>query len=154
MFRLTGNVLEMSTVLQPGTTSGDVISCAFALDLDENGDIGGLLAIPLLEGLQELKTVGLGINLDLNGSAVCGRSLEGVLSRIVATGRELKARGRRELEGLARRGGDRVGQRVEGKGTSKGKSSDDIGRGDEGVSGGVSIVASSEVTVVRGDDYE
>ncbi len=71
---------------------------------------------------------------------------------IEVQGNELKARGRRELEWLPGRGGDGVGQGIEREGSGEGESSDEIGRGNEGVSGRISIITSGEVTVVRGDD--
>lgn len=67
--QLTGDVLEMSAVLEPRSTCTNVVRCckatikssnidpengsltALALDLDQHGEITGRLAIPSLEGL-------------------------------------------------------------------------------------------------------
>jgi hypothetical protein len=103
----------MATVLQPGTTGGDVVSRALALDLDEDRNIFRGLAIPRLERLQELKTVGFRVDGDLDGSTVGGRSLESVLTGVVATGRELVAVGSIELELLTVSADEGVSQRVE-----------------------------------------
>jgi hypothetical protein len=81
------DVFEMSTVLQPGTTGRDMVGCAFTLGLDENGKISGSLSIPRLEGCEDLETIGLGIDGNLNTGAVLRRGLEGVLSGIIASGR-------------------------------------------------------------------
>jgi hypothetical protein len=151
--QLTRDVLEMSTVLQPGTTSRDVISRALALDLDQDRQIFGGLAIPLLEGLQELQAVALGVDSNPDAAAISGRSLEGVLARVVAFGRELVAARVSELEGLAVRSGEGVSEGVEGQGTSEGHGSDDIGGSDKCVGGRVSVVTAGEVTVIGGDDW-
>ena len=148
----TGDVLEMSTVLQPRSTSRDVVSRALALGLDEDGEVGGGLAIPRLEGLEELETVRLGVNCDLDGRAVGRRRLEGVLAGVVATGRKLVTRGILKLEGLAISTDERVGDGVEGEGAGKGEGGGDVGGGDEGVGGRVGVVTTGEVAVVRGDD--
>lgn len=150
--RLTRDVLEMATVLQPGTTGGDVVGGALALDLDEDGEVLGSLAVPGLEGLEELETVRLGVDGDLDAGAVGGGSLEGVLTGVVAAGRELVAGGVLELEGLAVSTDERVGQGVEGEAAGEGQSGGEIGGSDKGVGGGVSVVTASEVTVVGGDD--
>lgn len=125
---------------------------ALALDLDQDGAVGGILSVPGSERGEELETVALGVNLNLDAGTILGRALEGVLTSIISAGGKLEAGGGREFEGLAGGGRDRVGQGVEGEGSSECECSDEVGRGDEGVGGRVSIVTSSEVTVVRGDD--
>lgn len=85
------NVLEMTSVLEPRTTGGDVVSCALAEGLDENGGLNNVLAVPWLERLEELESVRGGVDSDLDGSSVSGRSLEGVLSGVIPSGRKLKA---------------------------------------------------------------
>lgn len=47
----------MSSVLEPGSGGGDVVSGALALDLDEDGEVGQVLAVPLVEGRQQLQAV-------------------------------------------------------------------------------------------------
>jgi hypothetical protein len=74
----------MSTVLQPWATSGNVIGCALALGLDEDREVGGC-TIPDLEGLEELETVALGVNSDVDAGTVCRGRLERVLARVIAT---------------------------------------------------------------------
>ena len=160
----------MSTVLEPGSTSRDVIRryiltsatrlciveimirTALALDLDQDGEILGVLAIPRLEGFQELETVALGVNSDLDGSTVLRRSLEGVFAGVVATRRKFMSVRVVELEGLAINTSQSIGDRVESEIPSEGHGSNDIGRSDEGMGGRVSIVAASEVAVVGSDD--
>jgi len=48
------DVLEVTTVLKPGSTSGDVVGGALALNLDQNWEILGCLSVPWFERLQEL----------------------------------------------------------------------------------------------------
>jgi len=129
-----------------------MIRTALALNLDQNGEILRSLSIPRSERLQQLETVALGVDDNLDGGTIFRRGLEGILSGVEAGGRELIARGVIELEGLAIGTGESVGERVEGQVASEGHGSDDIRGSDEGVGGGVSIIATSEVTVVRGDD--
>lgn len=160
----------MSTVLEPGSTSTDVVRCcqptikftnidpkycsltALALDLDQDREIARGLSIPWLEGLKKLETVTRRADSDSNSSTVFGGWLEGVLTRVVSTGRKLIARGVRELEGLAISAGEGISDRVEGEVASKSHCGHDVGGGDESVCGGISVVATSEIAVVRSDD--
>ena len=47
----------MSSVLEPGSCGGDVVGGALALHLDEDGHVGQVLAVPLVERRQQLQTV-------------------------------------------------------------------------------------------------
>lgn len=161
----------MSAVFEPGSTSTDVVRCyqrtlkftktnhknrsrtALALDLDQDREISGGLAVPGLEGLKKLETVACGADSDGNSSTVFWGRLECVLTGVVSTGRKLIARGVRELEGLAISTGEAVGDGVKGEVTSKGHCSHDIGRGNESVRSRISIIATSEIAVVRSDDW-
>jgi hypothetical protein len=78
-----------------------VVSGGLALALDEDGQVGGVLAIPSVEGLEELETVGGGRDGDLDRLTVGGRSLVGVLSWVVAVGGETVTGGLLELKLLA-----------------------------------------------------
>ena len=130
------------------------IRTALALDLDEDREIGRGLTIPGLEGLEKLETLRLGVDSNLDAGTVCGRSLEGVLTGVVTARRELVTSWVREFEWFAISALESVRERVEGEITSKSHSSDEIRRGDESMGGRVSIVTTSEVTVVGGDDCE
>ena len=147
-----GDVLQVTTVLQPGTTGRDMVGCTLALDLNEDRKVSGGLAVPRRKGFEELKTLRLGVNGDLDGETVLGRRLEGVLARVVTARGELVTVGGGELEGLAVRANERVGERVEAEVTSEGHRGDDIGGSDEGMGGGVGVVTTGEVTVVGRDD--
>lgn len=149
---VVGDVIKMATVLEPGTSHGDVVSGSLALGLDENGNALGILAIPGLERLQNLETVRGGSNLDIDSRAVLGRSLVSVVARIIAGGRKTVASRRLEHELVAILVLELVGQGVEVERASNGEGNDQVGGGDEGVSGRVSVVATSEVTVVGGED--
>lgn len=132
--------------------SRKILLTALAENLDQDGEVLGRLAVPWLERLEKLETVGSGADDDVDGSTVLRWGLEGVLAWVVATRRKLVARGIVELEGLAIGTGEGVGQGVEGQVASEGHGGDDVGRSDEGVSGGISIVTAGEVAVVGGDD--
>jgi hypothetical protein len=98
---VVGDVVQMSTVLQPGTGHGDVVGGGLALGLDEDGQVGGVLAVPGVERLEELQTVGGGRNGNVDGRAVRGRVLVGVLSWVVSVGGQTQTGWRLELELLA-----------------------------------------------------
>lgn len=129
-----------------------MILTAFALDLDEDGKVFGGLAIPRLEGLEDLKTVRLGVNGDLDASTISRRRLEGVLARVVATRGKLSTVGGGELEFLAISASQSVSEGVKSEATGESHGRDKVRRGDIGMGGRVSVVAASEVAVVRGDD--
>lgn len=143
---LTGNVNSEKTFDRRNLLT------ALALDLDKDGEIGGGITVPRLEGLEELKAVTLGVNCYLNADTISRRSLEGVLARVVATRGKFIARGVGEFEGLAVSSGKCVSERVEGQATSKGHSGDDIRGSNKGVGGGVGVVTTGEITVVGSDD--
>ena len=60
--------------------------------------------------------------------------------------------GIREFERFAVSTGESVRQRVESEITGGDKSSEDVRGCDEGMGGGVDIVTSGEITVIRGND--
>ena len=142
----------MASVLEPWTGSADVISGALALDLDEHRHVEQVLAVPFIEWFQKLKTVGFGVNVDLQRRAIGWWSLVGVNTWIESLSWELVTRWCLKLELLAVLIGERVGQWVESQVTSEGQSSDDFWRCDKCVSLWVCVVTASEVTVIRGDD--
>lgn len=149
---VVGDVVKVTTVLQPGAGHGDVVSGGLALSLDQDRDIEGVLAIPGLEGLENLETVGGGGDGDVHAGAVLGRGLVGVVTGVVATSGETITRGGLEEELVAILILELVGQGVEVQGTGDGESDDEVRGGDEGVSGRVAVVSPGEVTVVRRDD--
>ena len=149
---VVGDVVQVATVLQPGTGHGDVVSGGLALALDQDGDVSGILLVPGGEATEELKTVTSGGDSDADGGTVGGRSLVGVHTGVVATLGETVTGGGLEHEVVAVLVLEGVGERVEVQGTSNGHGDDQIGRGNEGVGGRVGVVTASEVTVVGGDD--
>lgn len=147
-----GDIVKVTTVLQPRTGHGDVVGGGLALTLDKDGKVSGILAIPGLESGQELETVTLGRDSDVDGLTVRGRSLVGVTAGVVALGRETLTSGSFEHELLAVLVLEGVGKRVELEGTGNGHGNDKVRGGNEGVGGGVSIVTTGEVTVVGRDN--
>lgn len=63
---VVGDVVQMTTVLQPGTGSRDVIGGALSLNLNQHGQIRQILTVPFVEGLQQLQTLRFGIDSNLN----------------------------------------------------------------------------------------
>jgi len=141
-----------STCLQPWTGHRDVVSGSLALGLDQDWKIGGILAVPRLEWLEDLETVGGWRDGNVDLGAVLWRSLVGVHTRVVSVGWKTITGWRLELELLAVLVLEGVGERVEVEGTSQGHGDNEIWRGDESVGSVVGIVATSEVTVVGRDD--
>jgi hypothetical protein len=72
--------------------------------------------------------------------------------RVVALWWQLVTRGVSELERFAVGASEGIGERVESEVASEGKSGHNIGRSDECVCGGVSIITAGEVAIVRGDN--
>lgn len=128
---VVGDVVQVSTVLQPGTSHGDVVSGGLALALDEDGEVLSILTVPGIEGREDLETVGGGGNGNVDGLAVRGRSLVGVLTWVVAVGGKTSTGGRLELELLAISTCKLVLERVEAQGSSDRHSDDKVGGGDE-----------------------
>jgi len=122
------------------------------LTLDQDRKISGVLAIPSVKRLENLETVGTRRNLDLDGRPVGRRSLVDVLTWVIAVCWETGTSGFLELEVLAVRVLEAVGERVEVQGTGQGHGDDHVGRSDERVCGRVGVVTTSEVAVVRRDD--
>lgn len=56
----------MSAVLEPRAGGGDVVGGALALHLDEDGHVRQVLAVPLVERLQQLEAVGRGRHVHLH----------------------------------------------------------------------------------------
>lgn len=69
-------VVQMAAELEPGTSRGDVVGGAFALHLDKDGHIQEILPVPLGERFQDLETIALWINNDLETGGVGRRTLE------------------------------------------------------------------------------
>lgn len=149
---VVGDVIQVTTVLQPWASHGDVISGGLALSLDEDGDASDILAIPSIEGREDLETVRGGGDIDLDGLTVLGGSLVCVSAGVIAERRKTVTSGGLELELLAVLALQGIGQGVEVKSASNGEGDDEIGGSDEGVSGRVAVVTTGEVTVVRRDD--
>ena len=75
---VVGDVVEVTAVLEPGTGHGDVVGGGLAVGLKQDGEVERILAVPGVEGVKELETVGSGRDLDVDGGAVRRRGLVGV----------------------------------------------------------------------------
>lgn len=141
-----------SNYLQPWTGHRNVVSGSLALGLDQNWKVRGILAVPRLEWLEDLETVGGWGDGNVDLRAVLWRSLVGVHTWVVSIGWKTVTGWSLELELLAVLVLEGVGERVEVESTSQGHGDNEIWRGDESVGSVVGIVATSEVTVVGRDD--
>jgi hypothetical protein len=75
---VVGDVVKVTAVLEPGTGHGDVVGGGLAVGLEQDGEVERILAVPGVEGVKELETVGSGRDLDVDGGAVRRRGLVGV----------------------------------------------------------------------------
>ena len=147
---VVGDVVKMSTVLEPRTGHGDVVSGGLAVALDKNWEVVSILSVPGLERLKELEAVAGGRDGNADRGTLSRWCLVGVLSWVEASALwETVAGGRCEEELLTILADKLVSKRVEVKASGDGHGDDEIGRSDEGMGSGVGIVTSSEVTVVR-----
>lgn len=161
----------MPSVLQPRSSGGNVIRRTLPLDLDQDDHIRQILPVPLVEWFQELQTVRLRIHIDPHRAAVRFRRLVRVLTRVETLGRELirERVGQFELlpiasctekartspcasDGQSFPTGELVGEGIEIQAAGNAEGRHQFRRGDEAVRGRVGVVASREVSVVRGDD--
>ena len=145
---VVGDVVQVSTVLQPWSGHGDVVGSGLSLALDQDREILEVVAVPWLKGLEKLETVRGRGDSNGDGTAISRRCLVCVLARIISVRWQTLARGLLEFELLAARVGKFVDEGIEREGASDGKSHNEIGGGDKGVSCGVGVVASSKVAVV------
>mmetsp|Transcript_32519 Transcript_32519/g.81519 ORF Transcript_32519/g.81519 Transcript_32519/m.81519 type:complete len:453 (-) Transcript_32519:772-2130(-) len=150
--KIVTDVIQVATVLQPGTSRTDVIGGTLATSLDQHNHLLKIFAIPLVERSQQLKTVAFLIDRNLDARAIRRRSLEGILSWVKATSWQFITMRRRKLELRAIGGLQGVGERVECQITSKCECSGDLRAGHKGVCLFVAIVTAGKVAVVRGDN--
>jgi len=75
---VVGDVVKMAAVLEPGAGSADVVGRALALGLDQDVHVLQVLAIPGVKGSEELETVALGVNVNLE-VGIASRDLVSVL---------------------------------------------------------------------------
>jgi len=118
---VVGDVVQMSTVLEPRTGHGNVISSSFALALDENWNVVGILAVPGLEWLKDLETVRGWRNVNLNSGTVGGWCLISIFTRVKATSWKCLTSWCAEHKVIAILVLESIGQRVKVEGTSNGQ---------------------------------
>lgn len=63
---VVGDVVQMAAVFQPWAGGRNVIGGALALDLDQNGQIGQILAVPGVEWLEQLQALALRVDVYLD----------------------------------------------------------------------------------------
>ncbi len=149
---VVGDVVKVATVLEPWASHGDVVSGGLALTLDQDWDVSGILAVPLLESGKELQAVTAGRDGNADAAAISRGGLVGVTAGVVTPVGKTVTGGGLELELLAILVLEGVGKRVEVEGTSNAQGNNKVGRRDEGVGGRVGVVTTGEVTVVGRDD--
>ncbi len=150
---VVGDVVEVTSVLQPWAGHGDMVSGGLALALDEDWETLSVLSVPCVEWLKKLETVGGWGDSDVNGGTLSWWSLVSVHSWVESAGSWERIPGwclEHELVSVLVL--ELIGQWVEVEGTSDGHGDNQVWGGDEGVGGWVGIVTSSEVTVVGRED--
>ena len=76
----------MTSVLEPRPGSRDMVGGALALDLDEDPHVSQILSNPLVEGREQLESVGARGDVHRDPRPVSGRSLVGVLAGVESPG--------------------------------------------------------------------
>mmetsp|Transcript_46906 Transcript_46906/g.120970 ORF Transcript_46906/g.120970 Transcript_46906/m.120970 type:complete len:334 (+) Transcript_46906:632-1633(+) len=150
--KVVRDVVEVTAEFQPRASHRDVISCAFALGLDEHGDLFDVLSIPSSEGGELLEPLAVLVNDDIDRRSIFRGGLVSVLALVKSGGRKLVAKRVLKLNLTAVFCLDGVGGRVEAQVTSDSHGGYKLRRGHEGVGLSVSVIASSEVPVEGGDD--
>lgn len=148
---VVGDVVEVTSELEPWASSGDVISGALAFDLDEDLGVLEVLSVPGLEGSEKLKSSRLGVDDDFTGALSWWVSVV-VLASFPSFAGELVTVWGLKLELGSVGSSELVNFRVEVEGTGDSVNSGEFGRGNETVSHWVGVVSSSEVSVEGSDD--
>lgn len=144
--KVVGDVVEVTSELEPWASSRDVISGALAFDLDKDLGVLEVLSVPGIKWSEKLKSRGLGVNDDFTGAfswwvsvvvLASFPSLAGELVTVWGLKLELGSVGSSELINFG----------VEVESTSNSVNSSEFGRGNKTVSHWVGVVSSSEVSV-------
>jgi len=149
--QVVGDVVNVTTELEPWASLADVIGGALATDLDEDRAVDKVLSVPSSERLKRSKTLAAFLERNDDLGTVLSRSLEHVLASGVLEGDSLTDR-RSKKPFLTVSTDKLVLARIKGKTTTESKSSHDSRRADESVSLLVTISTSNEVTVVSVKD--
>jgi len=150
---VVADVVKMATEAEPLASLGDVVGSALAADLDEDGCILDVLAVPSGEGLERSKTLRALLEGNNNVLAVLGRSKIHILALgvLVALRKRTANRSLKKVLGAVR-SLELVLARIESKAAAESKSSHDRRAADEGVGLLVAISTGNEVAVVGVED--
>jgi len=148
---VVGDVVEVTSELEPWASGGDVIGGAFAFDLDKDLGVFEVLSVPFVEGSQELKSIRLGVDDDFTGAFSWWVSVV-VLASFPSFAGELVTVWGLKLELGSIGSSELINFGVEVEGTGDGVNSSEFWRGNETVSHWVGVVSSSEVSVEGSDD--
>lgn len=163
---VVGDVVEVTSELEPWASSGDVISGALAFDLDEDLGVLEVLSVPGVEGSEKLKSRRLGVDDDFTSalswwvSVVVLASFPSIAGELVTIwglklSNDIKKRYKNiesHLELGSVGSSELISFGVEVEGTGDSVNSGEFGRGNETVSHWVGVVTSSEVSVEGSDD--
>ena len=72
----------MTTEFQPGSSGRDVISCTFALNLDQNWEVFEVTTLPFGERCKKLETIRVGVNINRDAGTIYRGVLVGILSGV------------------------------------------------------------------------
>ena len=76
------NVFQMTTEFQPGSSGRNVISCAFALNLDQNWEVFEVTTVPFGERCKKLETIRGRVNINSHAGTICRGVLVGIFSGV------------------------------------------------------------------------
>ncbi|KAH3659493.1 hypothetical protein OGATHE_005538 [Ogataea polymorpha] len=141
------NVLQVSTVLQPRTCHRDVVSGGLTERLDQNWHSVSILAIPRLEWLQPLQSVGSWRDVNFNRRSLLWWSLVGVFTRVVSLWWKTNTNRWLQHELISVSVLQLIGQWVESQITSNGVGDNHLWRSNKSVGSWVTIVSRGEVSV-------
>lgn len=81
----------MATVLQPWSSGRNVIGGALALNLDQHGHLSQILTIPDIEGFQQLETLTLGVDINLDFASILkdGKTVISLVNKSIITDQTL-----------------------------------------------------------------
>ena len=149
---VVGDILQVSTELQPRTCHGDVVGGTLALGLDEQRHVYQVLAVPRSERCEFLQAVAVWGDDHLDVGVFLARSDESLVVYGESLRREGEACRRIELHAVAILVEQGVGGWIEVEATGDGQCHGKLWATDEGVCIRVAIGTTAEVAVEGGDN--
>ena len=102
------DVLEVSPILEPGPSHGDVVGGALTLGLEQDRQVKVILSVPSGKGFEKLQAIRGGRNLDADATSILWGRHKGVLAWGESERRKFFSDGLGQKHLLARGVGERV----------------------------------------------